>query len=433
MVVGGESGINEVIHDSTLSGKGTTEYPLGAKVMGFGVDDSLSAFEEDNVLYLMVNKDILSGKTDISAFENCCSSMSSELTNKVNYTDLSSYATKDYVISGLNNKVDNTFLATNYYLKTQTSSKYEILSALNTKANTTDLNNFYLKTETSSKDELNSAFANKADRSEIPPASNYSYRDNLISGINSSGLYSLSSNISEYSIKDISGRNITSALYEVIHDNSLSGKGTNESPLGVQNIVQAHFDDTMYVVSGTNSFTAGVNSEWLNDRYQRKDEPIIVDIFPMSAIDNNVTYQNNVNASSYKLQTTSANFGQVLNIDSNGINYYSYPNNSLSASWYDIIKSLEDKTTVSSISFARGEINPEIYIENNNLNKITMIAPQYVNNINVTIFSGKGLTANEIGVVHIPSGTIKNIVKAQDSNSDWNWYILGTNNEYYMI
>lgn len=405
MVVGSASGLYEVIHDSTLSGKGTTEQPLGAKVMGFGVDDSLSAFEEDNVLYLMVNKEILSGKTDISAFENCCSSMSSELTNKVNYTDLSSYATKDYVISGLNNKVDNTFLATNYYLKTQTSSKYE----------------------------LNSAFANKADRSEIPPASNYSYRDNLISGINSSGLYSLSSNISEYSIKDISGRNITSALYEVIHDNSLSGKGTNESPLGVQNIVQAHFDDTMYVVSGTNSFTAGVNSEWLNDRYQRKDEPIIVDIFPMSAIDNNVTYQNNVNASSYKLQTTSANFGQVLNIDSNGINYYSYPNNSLSASWYDIIKSLEDKTTVSSISFARGEINPEIYIENNNLNKITMIAPQYVNNINVTIFSGKGLTANEIGVVTIPSGTIKNIVKAQDSNSDWNWYILGTNNEYYMI
>lgn len=405
MVVGSASGLYEVIHDSTLSGKGTTEQPLGAKVMGFGVDDSLSAFEEDNVLYLMVNKEILSGKTDISAFENCCSSMSSELTNKVNYTDLSSYATKDYVISGLNNKVDNTFLATNYYLKTQTSSKYE----------------------------LNSAFANKADRSEIPPANNYSYRDNLISGINSSGLYSLSSNISEYSIKDISGRNITSALYEVIHDNSLSGKGTNESPLGVQNIVQAHFDDTMYVVSGTNSFTAGVNSEWLNDRYQRKDEPIIVDIFPMSAIDNNVTYQNNVNASSYKLQTTSANFGQVLNIDSNGINYYSYPNNSLSASWYDIIKSLEDKTTVSSISFARGEINPEIYIENKNLNKITMIAPQYVNNINVTIFSGKGLTANEIGVVNIPSGTIKNIVKAQDSNSDWNWYILGTNNEYYMI
>lgn len=405
MVVGSASGLYEVIHDSTLSGKGTTEQPLGAKVMGFGVDDSLSAFEEDNVLYLMVNKEILSGKTDISAFENCCSSMSSELTNKVNYTDLSSYATKDYVISGLNNKVDNTFLATNYYLKTQTSSKYE----------------------------LNSAFANKADRSEIPSASNYSYRDNLISGINSSGLYSLSSNISEYSIKDISGRNITSALYEVKHDNSLSGKGTNESPLGVQNIVQAHFDDTMYVVSGTNSFTAGVNSEWLNDRYQRKDEPIIVDIFPMSAIDNNVTYQNNVNASSYKLQTTSANFGQVLNIDSNGINYYSYPNNSLSASWYDIIKSLEDKTTVSSISFARGEINPEIYIENNNLNKITMIAPQYVNNINVTIFSGKGLTANEIGVVNIPSGTIKNIVKAQDSNSDWNWYILGTNNEYYMI
>ena len=74
--------------------------------------------------------------------------------------------------------VSKIFNPANYYLKSETSGKTEIASALSSKANTSDLSNYYKKTETSGKSEISTALSSKANTSDL---SNY-YKKTETSG-----------------------------------------------------------------------------------------------------------------------------------------------------------------------------------------------------------------------------------------------------------
>ena len=68
--------------------------------------------------------------------------------------------------------VTKIFNPANYYLKSETSGKTEIATALNSKANTSDLSEYYKKEETSGKTELDTAFGLKANTSDLATKAN---------------------------------------------------------------------------------------------------------------------------------------------------------------------------------------------------------------------------------------------------------------------
>ena len=63
--------------------------------------------------------------------------------------------------------VSKIFNPANYYLKSETSGKTEISTALNLKANTSDLSNYYKKTETSGSTQLTTALNSKANATDL--------------------------------------------------------------------------------------------------------------------------------------------------------------------------------------------------------------------------------------------------------------------------
>ena len=63
--------------------------------------------------------------------------------------------------------VTKIFNPANYYLKSETSGKTEIATALNSKVNTSDLSEYYKKTDTSGKTELDTAFGLKANTTDL--------------------------------------------------------------------------------------------------------------------------------------------------------------------------------------------------------------------------------------------------------------------------
>ena len=67
----------------------------------------------------------------------------------------------------INIPVSTIFNPANYYLKSETSGKTEIATALNSKANTSDLIKYYKKEETSGKTELDTAFGLKANTTDL--------------------------------------------------------------------------------------------------------------------------------------------------------------------------------------------------------------------------------------------------------------------------
>lgn len=138
---GGDGGSFVIRHDETLSGNGTSLFPLGVVNIQLAVDDTMTAYtatiDDKDALVLGVNGDwfnetfsgALSGKVDTSSFEECCSSMSAALDDKVSYDYLSSnYYDNTIVNLLLSGKADNSALD-NYYTKWQTSSNAELASA----------------------------------------------------------------------------------------------------------------------------------------------------------------------------------------------------------------------------------------------------------------------------------------------------------------
>lgn len=205
----GGGGISIVRHDDTLSGNGTSQSLLSVVNIPLAVDETMTAYKDTvegkEALVLGVNGEwfnetfsgALSGKVDLSAFEECCDAMSAYISGKADSSALD-----------------------NYYTKVETKN------ILNNYVNQDDLSNYYLKTETSSREELQSAFdavVTGGDSPNISAQSNYPEGvEQLNLGSTFDSLYDISANGSQNHNLDLGGvkyrlpdaYNIGSALYE---------------------------------------------------------------------------------------------------------------------------------------------------------------------------------------------------------------------------
>ena len=134
-VAGG--GLREVIHDETMTGKGTQLSPLGVSpLINLAVDETFTAYEatvqgKDSLVF-GVNSEwfndqlgsAFSGKVDLSAFNSAYSGLKGDISSKADLSALNNYFTK--------NETYNTFLprsaidVTNYYTKDEVYNKNEV-------------------------------------------------------------------------------------------------------------------------------------------------------------------------------------------------------------------------------------------------------------------------------------------------------------------
>ena len=204
----GEDGF-VIHHDDTLIGNGTSNYRLSVVNIPLAVDETMTAYKDTvegkEALVLGVNGEwfnetfsgALSGKVDLSAFEECCDAMSAYVSGKADSSALD-----------------------NYYTKVETQN------ILNNYVNQDDLSNYYLKTETSSREELQSAFDAVVTGGDSPNISAQSIYpegvEQLNLGSTFDSLYDISANGSQNHNLDLGGvkyrlpdaYNLGSALYE---------------------------------------------------------------------------------------------------------------------------------------------------------------------------------------------------------------------------
>lgn len=148
-VAGG--GLRQVIHDDTMTGKGTQLSPLGVSPLtNLAVDDTMTAYEATvegkESIVLGVNGDwfneqfgsAFSGKLDTSSFNSAYYDIKGGLSSKVDWSAMSSYYNK--------NETYNYFLPrsaidlTNYYTKNEVYNKNEVDSLLNYKQEKLEFN-----------------------------------------------------------------------------------------------------------------------------------------------------------------------------------------------------------------------------------------------------------------------------------------------------
>ena len=137
-------GLKEVLHDNTLTGKGTQLSPLGVSPLtNLAVDETMTAYsatvEGKDSLVLGVNGDwfynefgsAFSGKLDASSFNSAFVGIKGELSSKVDWSAMSSYYNKDetYNIFMPRSAID----LNNYYTKNETYSQEEIMTFLDRK------------------------------------------------------------------------------------------------------------------------------------------------------------------------------------------------------------------------------------------------------------------------------------------------------------
>ena len=146
-VAGG--GLRQVIHDDTMTGRGTQLSPLGVSPLtNLAVDDTMTAYEATvegkESLVLGVNGDwfneqfgsAFSGKLDTSSFNSAYYDIKGGLSSKVDWSAMSSYYNK--------NETYNYFLPrsaidlTNYYTKEEVYNQNEINTLLDFKQNRLD-------------------------------------------------------------------------------------------------------------------------------------------------------------------------------------------------------------------------------------------------------------------------------------------------------
>jgi len=148
-VAGG--GLRQIIHDDTMTGRGTQLSPLGVSPLtNLAVDDTMTAYEATvegkESLVLGVNGDwfneqfgsVFSGKLDTSSFNSAYYDIKGGLSSKVDWSAMSSYYNK--------NETYNYFLPrsaidlTNYYTKEEVYNKNEVDSLLNYKQEKLEFN-----------------------------------------------------------------------------------------------------------------------------------------------------------------------------------------------------------------------------------------------------------------------------------------------------
>ena len=148
-VAGG--GLRQVIHDDTMTGRGTQLSPLGVSPLtNLAVDDTMTAYEATvegkESIVLGVNGDwfneqfgsAFSGKLDTSSFYSAYYDIKGGLSSKVDWSAMSNYYNK--------NETYNYFLPrsaidlTNYYTKDEVYNKNEVDSLLNYKQEKLEFN-----------------------------------------------------------------------------------------------------------------------------------------------------------------------------------------------------------------------------------------------------------------------------------------------------
>ena len=137
-------GLNEVIHDWTLTGKGNTLVPLGVKnYLNLAVDKTMTAYSgvvsNKNSLILGVDENWLSAFIGIKgtcyvtwpSLYSYSAEVDNKLDTKVDTNTLSGYMTTSELFETFLTKNSFDESIEDYYKKTETSSKYELDEAFN--------------------------------------------------------------------------------------------------------------------------------------------------------------------------------------------------------------------------------------------------------------------------------------------------------------
>lgn len=135
-------GISQIYHDWSLKGQGTQISPLGVKrYKNLAVDNTMTAYEGTvkgkGSLILGVNRNWLSGAVGLTVggfvtnedFSSYSANVEDTLSLKANTNDLSGFMTTANLYETFVTKDTYSGDLTNYYLKTETSSKDEISNA----------------------------------------------------------------------------------------------------------------------------------------------------------------------------------------------------------------------------------------------------------------------------------------------------------------
>lgn len=264
---------------------------------------------------------------------------------------------------------------TNYYKKTETSSKQEISAALNDVSS--NFSNYYTKTDTSSKQEISAA----------------------INNINNDIQYvSANAGHAYIGVEPIYVNNETNLI-------GITGESLSAGP----NI--DIFASGGYVVISAN----GGGST-----------------FPITGTDGTTGFTANMDCSSVLLTTGASPAGGYVRQTVRGVQYEAYPATDVSASWYNIINAANDiNLTCSAVKLSTAANSTTFYTSAlPNLNKITFISPSYGPYETYSALIDDGDTEFK---VEVDSGCCVTVVRAwsDDRNKDV-WYGLNQETYFYI-
>lgn len=384
----GGGGLREVIHDNTLTGKGTQLTPLGVSpLISLAVDETLTAYEStvsgQDALVLGVNGDwfnnqmasAFDGKVDTSAFEECCSAVNVALDNKADIDDLSDYYTK--------NETYNNFLprsaylnSGDYYEKSETYNRLEIESLVSGKQSElifgydsdsaiSSINNSAIGGQgasypASAEDAVQYVVNNSATINEV----NNTYESNSGSYITAHQPISSNqwnSNFNTVNSNSAKWNNIT------VYQNNSANYFTTGAANTISSMLSGAIDyvsaNIGQVISGDYELSAGYGvtlTDFPADNITRIDLTAST-TFPITGTNGTASFTADMNSSAIYLSTAQGVAGLTTKFTGKGVQYQAYPSTDVSASWYNIIKganisSLKLTTAQASYTFTTDEI-----------------------------------------------------------------------------
>lgn len=303
----------------------------------------------------------------------------------------------------------------NYYTKTDTSSKQQISAAFNNVNNDlqyVSANAGHIYTGISPIVVDNTTDQISADTWEFSAGNGISFVDdglNKVTRIDVTG-----ADFTDYYKKtETSSKQEISAALQYVSSNA-GHTYTGVLPITVDNT-------TNEISISSNELSAGPNI----DIFESAGYVVISSNktgFPITGTDGTANYTANANFSAFSLTTGQGPAGCYVNLDAKNVRYEAYPATDVSASWYNILKkSNEGQITVSSYNFV-DEPSAEFHYEDiSALNHIRFIAPNYgaYEYYSAMFYDGD----TYLGRLEIGSGCCKCAVKTYDFDSNkWKWY-----------
>ncbi len=254
------------------------------------------------------------------------------------------------------------------------------------------LTDYYKKTETSSKEEISAAIANISggDVEVNNVVHNYSangtwltaHQDisNLMPKSESANFYPMTGNPSGfltqhqsltnyYTKTDTSSKQQISAALQYISSNA--GKTyTGDDPIYVNNT-------TNHIGITGESLSAGPNVDIFSSGGYVVISAEGGNAFPITGTNGTTGFTANMDCSSMYLSTGAGPAGAVVHFDTKGVHFEAYPATDVSASWFNLITQYNN-ATCSSVKLTTAASENWFYTSAlPNLNKITFIAPSY--------------------------------------------------------